>query len=48
MGLAVAMALFLLAVAIVLGAALGVAWGVSQATRRAYVAARGALRRGHS
>ena len=45
MGLAVAMVLFLLAVAVVLGALSAVAWGLVQTFRLGFVAARTVLRR---
>lgn len=45
MGLAVAMVLFLLAVAVVLGALSAVAWGLVQTLRLGFVAARTVLRR---
>ena len=46
MGLAVAMALSLLAVAVVLAVFVGIAWGIARVTRMAFVAARDVLRPG--
>ena len=48
MGLAVAMVLFLLAVAVVLGALSAVAWGLVQTFRLGFVTARSVLRRGRT
>ena len=48
MGLAVAMVLFLLAVAVVLGTLSAVAWGLAQTVRLGFVTARSVLRRGRT
>jgi hypothetical protein len=48
MGLAVAMVLFLLAIAVVLGAVSAVVWGVVQSFRLAFMTARSVLRRGRT
>ena len=48
MGLAIAMVLFLLAVALVVAAMIGVGWGIAHLSYTAFAAARGAVRRSRS